>query len=134
MADLRAPPAPANAEPTVTAPTSDATLEASLIEPGAESIRPFRYRASDEELAQNPLLFPNSRPLNCCKLASWVVPVCFLHVEGLAWRIASLISTSPHSSAGGTNGSIQQCCCARSRGLGLQLRSGRSGRLQNRHR
>jgi pimeloyl-ACP methyl ester carboxylesterase len=51
MADLRAPPAPANPEPNVAAPTNDATLEASLIEPDAESIRPFHYRASDEELA-----------------------------------------------------------------------------------
>lgn len=51
MADLRAPPAPSNPEVTVAAPTNDATLEASLIEPGAESIRPFHYRASDEDLA-----------------------------------------------------------------------------------
>jgi len=54
MSDLRSPPTP-GAEAPVPAPTPESAsiIEASLIEPGADaSIRPFTFRASDDDLAE----------------------------------------------------------------------------------
>jgi pimeloyl-ACP methyl ester carboxylesterase len=52
MSDLRAPPTPTTSEaPAPAAPGSATTLEASLIEPTDESIRPFEFHATDEDLA-----------------------------------------------------------------------------------
>ena len=51
MSDLRAPPKPTTSEAPAAAPGSATTLEASLIEPTDESIRPFEFHATDEDLA-----------------------------------------------------------------------------------
>ncbi len=51
MSDLRASPTPGLSETPAAASASGTTLEASLIEPAAESIRPFAFRASDDDLA-----------------------------------------------------------------------------------
>lgn len=52
MSDLRSPPTPTADDAISAAPAASAsTIEASLIEPAAGSIRPFQYRASDAELA-----------------------------------------------------------------------------------
>ena len=50
MSDLR-PLMPRTSETPAAAPASDTTLEASLIEPSDESIRPFEFHATDEDLA-----------------------------------------------------------------------------------
>lgn len=49
MSDLRAPPSPGATE--THPPKTGPTLEASLIEPGPQAIRPFEFHASDEDLA-----------------------------------------------------------------------------------
>ncbi|MGQ0660455.1 epoxide hydrolase family protein [Sphingosinicella sp.] len=51
MSDLRAPPTPGTSDAPAAANASGTMLEASLIEPGAESIRPFEFHASDADLA-----------------------------------------------------------------------------------
>ena len=51
MSDLRVPPTPSTSEAPPATPGSDTTFEASLIESTDESIRPFAFHATDEDLA-----------------------------------------------------------------------------------